>query len=106
MRINLSSYSSGQPKAIGVLVRQFAEAHSIKNIGLTKDYVATPSGARAFHRWLKSEGFLCEYWCLEPLVVVDPDNYNPPRKTIKYLAFGITIQDDCPRFVELKLRYG
>jgi hypothetical protein len=105
MRINLSPdrASKSRPWLIE-LMRAFAEAYEIKNGLKLKAYIATPSGSRAFAAWLKSQGFRAEYWCLEPYVYIE--NYEPRRKLTEYLAFGIMIDDDCPRFIELKLRHA
>lgn len=102
MRINLSEHgATKQPKWLVDMMREFAAEYDIKFGNVVKQYIATPSGARAFAAYLKAAGYRVEYWCLEPLVT--KTSYDHGRVT-NYLAFGFTIDESCPRFVELKLR--
>lgn len=108
MRINFSPdrASKSRPWLIE-LIKRFAEAYDISTRSGTKvkSYLATPTGARTFATWMKSQGFQVEYWCLEPWIRIE-NTYNTQRKITEYLAFGIIVDDDCPRFVELKLRHA
>ena len=49
----------------------------------------------ALANWLKAKGYNASYWCID--YHLRPDIKEP-------YAFGIDIVDDCPCFVELKLR--
>jgi hypothetical protein len=103
MRINLSKERATKRPWIKDLARGFAEAYDIKFTVKVLEYLATPAGSKAFAAWLKSDGFRAEYWCLEPLISVNT-SYGSTTKTTEYLAFGVIIQDDCPRLIEIKLR--
>ncbi len=105
MRINLSTERATKRPWIKELARGFAEAYDIKFGIKVLQYMATPAGAKAFAAWLKSEGFRVEYWCLEPYISVNT-SYGSTTKTTDYLAFGVIIQDDCPKLVEIKLRHA
>jgi hypothetical protein len=101
MRLNLSKERATKRPWLKDLARGFAEAYDIKFSIKILEYMATPAGAKAFAAWLKSDGFRAEYWCLEPYVSIGSQG-----KTTEYLAFGVIIQDDCPRLIEIKLRHA
>lgn len=104
MRINFSPAKVTQkPAWFKVLIREFCGEYDIKFGNLLLGYLETPSGARTFVAWIRSQGFKAEYWCLEPFVYDDTD--RPGRKLTKYLAFGVIIDDHCPKMMEYKLRH-
>lgn len=103
MRLNLSQFRAAKPPSwLDLLMRDFAAEYEIRYGEKVKSYCATPTGAKTFVSYLKQAGFKAEYWCLEPLVTKEAYNSS---KTIEYLAFGVIFNEDCPHFIELKLKY-
>lgn len=105
MRINLSEHSTtkNKPRWFEEMQREFAAEYDMRFGSTVKQYCATPPGARAFAAYLRSAGYRVDYWCLEPLVT--KKEYDNNKVTV-YLAFGLAIDESCPRFIEKKLKFA
>lgn len=88
---------TGKPAWLEELISEFKLAH---NMVLDESYermLLTEQGIKHIVEWLKEEGYKAEYWEMD---FAKPDSTNGPQ----ILAYGLKFENNCEKFVELKLR--
>lgn len=98
MKLNFSNYRAGKDSNqwLNELAKEFLNEHDIVSNTKIRTWLRSRKGSKCFIDWLESRGWQVSYWELLPMV--DEDG----KKT--YIAYGINIKDDCPKFVEYVLR--
>lgn len=101
MRMNFNWESSTvsnhpDPPWLQELMRRFAEHY---DMDISRNAVFrlmwSPAGIKKFAEWIEKEGWKVSYWELDL-----PTNQDDPSP----VAFGLDIADDCPKFMEAKLK--
>lgn len=77
--------------------KQFAEDHDMLWSARTRVYLKSKPGIKVLIEWLKAQGYQITYWELPPLI----NNLG----TEEHIAYGMDIKDNCPKFIEAKLKY-
>lgn len=57
------------------------------------DWAHRPLGVRMFSEWLQDQGYDAQYW----------EMTHPRFKTRDPMAYGVEINNNCPKFIQLKL---
>lgn len=83
---------------LAAIAEEFMIEHDIKVSNTVWAWLKTRDGIRYFGEWLKEKGWEVTYWELPPFV--DPSKNG----VIKYLGFGLDFKNDCPKFIEAKLK--
>lgn len=77
-------------------IKGFFEHHDLKHDGASDAFLKGPRGVRVLADWIAAQGLQVSYWELDYRTGED----QPP------LAYGLDFQDNCPKFIEAKLRYS
>jgi hypothetical protein len=87
-------------------IKDFAEHYDFTTIKVARDYVmAGKQGLKAYVAWLREQGYRCEMYALEPnrdLFLDMGDQYTSLSRFSP--SFGLIMADDCPMWVEFKLK--
>jgi hypothetical protein len=77
-------------------IQGFLEHHDLKHDGASNAFLMSPKGIRMLAEWIASQGLQVSYWEIDHRV---KDDGLP-------LAYGLDFRDDCPHFIEAKLRHS
>ena len=107
MRINFGRQLRGHAGAFVIqTILQFAEEYAMGSARDARDYVTRgKQGLRAYAEWLAAQGYKVDVYWLEPnkdLFVNVGENYGDIIRTSP--SYGLVIAEDCPRWVEFKLK--
>lgn len=97
---SINEMFSDDPAWVQLLMNDFADAHDI-DVDADDDDVLTwlykPGTIKLIVKWMATEGYNCTYFEL-PYFPDDEDD-DP-----EFMAYGMSIDDKCEKFVELRLR--
>lgn len=97
LNFNLLTSSSQFPKWVDRLRNDWLDYYQIEsNASVTaiRNFIWSPKGTQLFVDWCKSQDYGVDYWELDYVAVTGSDP----------IAFGILINESCPKIVEYKLR--
>ena len=107
VRINFNSSTSihlhwkstqALPNWVNCILKEFQIAYGSNFTESYEAYLTSKDGIQYIVKWLKDQGYKAEYWSME----FDQSRGDTIFKIT--LAYGIEFQEDCEKFVELKLR--
>jgi hypothetical protein len=85
---------TGMPSWLENLINEFKQAYNLLIEDEYKHYFTNEQGIKYLVTWLKEEGYDVEYWEF-PFTV---------GENISIFGYGIKFKNDCPKFIEAKLR--
>lgn len=94
--ISLAYDSEHNFRWLNVYIKSFLEHHDLKHDGASDAFLKSPKGVMMLCKWISSHGLDVQYWEIDHRVRED----MPP------IAYGLDFKDDCPKFIESKLRYS
>lgn len=99
INFNLDTSTSDIPSWVDTLVKEFLNYYHIDGrVHVTNVFLWSPQGVKIITEWFKNRGFDIEYWQLDYLI--------PDKELDTPIAYGISINESCPKVVEYKLKFS
>ena len=97
MKINLSPFKKSKDSVpwLRAIAIEFCDEHELEFNVKARLWLRSRQGCEYFVKWLQARNWQASYWELPPLI----DNNEEV-----YIGFGIEVKDDCPTFIEYKLK--
>ena len=89
---------TGMPNWMKLLLTEFQAAYGVLFIESYESYLMSTKGIQYIATWLKYQGYKANYWYMEFEYIRN----NTTETTV--LAYGLEFQEDCEKFIELKMR--
>ncbi len=105
IRINFNTSTSntlhwkngpGLPNWMKLVLEDFQKSYDSNFDSSYENHLYSEKGLKYVVNWLKSYGYKVAYW--------EMDFNTKPADNPYILAYGIEFQEDCEKFIELKLR--
>jgi hypothetical protein len=94
--ISLAYDSEVNVRWLNAYIKGFLEHHDLKHDGASDALLMSPKGIKMLAEWIAASGVQVSYWEVDHRVKED----GPP------IAFGLEFREDCPLFIEAKLRHS
>ncbi len=94
--VSLAYDSETDFKWLNAFIKGFLEHYDLKHDGASNAFLLSTNGIRMMGDWIATNGVQVSYWEIDHRVKED----GPP------IAYGLDFQDDCPAFIEAKLRHS